>query len=191
MFRRRDLDVLVASLIGNAPVYKKPSDDLCNIVIAGKRSQTSTVDVVSALMDGLIKCRGYLGSAIGLMRILVDLEEVKAIQGASVPEPSGLSIDVCRRTLGITWPVMSNLVRLGHFRVTRALWARNRKRTMVDEDSFHEFVATYISATEVAASRKTHVRTLVPELRQSNIEPAIAKSDAGQYFYRRSDLVAA
>lgn len=189
MFRRRDLDQFLANLLGDAPNLQDETDDLCNIIIAGKRSQTSTSDVVSALQAGRIKCRGDLASASGMMRVLVDLGEVKLWRDGSVAIDAGRSIGVCRQRLGVTWPVFSKLLELGHISADSSQTSlRNRKQLLVNLGSLQRFIETYVSATEVAAFRGTHVRTLVPELRLRNITPAIEKADVGQYFYRRSDI---
>jgi hypothetical protein len=147
MFRRRDLDQFLADMLGEAPNVQDEGGALCNIVIAGKRSQTSTSEVVSALLAGRIKCQG------------------------------------------VTWPVFSSLIELGYISATSSpMGLRNRKQLLVDLGSLAGFMEAYVSATEVAALRGTHVRTLVPELRLRNIVPAIEKTAVGQYFYRRTDI---
>lgn len=190
MFRRRDLDGFLSRLTGDAPTVTEERDGLCNVVLAGKKSQTSTSDVVSALLAQRIKCRGTLKSASGMMRILVDLDEVKTLRNSGAAIEPDLGIDFCRRRLGVAWPVFTKLIELGYISVTSSRTGlRNRSRGLVDAGSLEEFMKTFVSAAEAARSRGTHVRTLVPELRLRNIAPAIEKADVGQYFYRRSDVV--
>jgi hypothetical protein len=188
-FRKRDLEAFMETVMGGAPVLESATDDVCNVVLAGKRSQTSTPTVLRALLSGRLRCIGRLASATGLMAALVDLREVRAMRDSEIAVDQSRTINACRRQLGVTWVVMERLIALGLIAVSSAdMGLRNRKRGLVDEQKFREFVTTYVRATEVAASRGTHVRTLVPGLRRLGIEPAIEKRDVGQYFYRRSDV---
>jgi hypothetical protein len=190
MFRKRDLDAFIAELAADAPKSGR-CDELCDVVLAGKRSQTSTSLIVKALQTRRLHCRGVLNSAVGLMKILVNLAEVNAFRDANAGVEKGRSVDWCRERLGVTWPVFNSLIEMGFIRVSESTTGfRNRKIALVEQNSLEEFERRYISATQVAAARNTHVRTLVPALRSVGIGPAIEKEDAGQYFYRRSDVSA-
>lgn len=189
IFRRRDLDSLLTAVMGDAPSVEVAASTTCNIVIAGKRSQTSSAEILQAMLSGRLKCKGHLRSAKGLMKVLVDLEEVKALRDFKAAIDHSRTIDACRRQLCVTWVVMERLIALGYIRVSlENIGLRNRTRGLVDEKSFKEFVAAYVRGTEIAKLRRTHVRTLVPELRRLGVRPAIDRRDVGQYFYRRADL---
>ncbi|KRQ04928.1 hypothetical protein [Bradyrhizobium manausense] len=189
IFRQRDLDRFLHSVMGDAPRVQGATSSTCNIVIAGKRSQTSTAEILEAMLSGRLRCKGRLTSAKGLMKVLVDLVEVKELRDWKAAIDPSRTIDACRRQLGITWIVMERLIALGYIKISYArIGLRNRQRGLVDEQSFKRFVATYVKGTEIAKLRQTHVRTLVPELRKLGVRPAIEKRDVGQYFYRRADL---
>ncbi|WP_157284893.1 TniQ family protein [Bradyrhizobium yuanmingense] len=189
IFRQRDLDRFVDSVIGDAPSIEGATSSTCNIVIAGKRSQTSTAEILEALLSGRLRCKGRLRSAKGLMKVLVDLVEVKTLRDCKAAIDLSKTIDACRKQLGVTCVVMERLIALGYIKISYAkIGLRNRQRGLVNEQSFRRFVATYARGTEIAKLRRTHVRTLVPELRRLGVRPAIEKRDVGQYFYRRVDL---
>lgn len=188
VFRVRDLDDFVGGLLSDAPELHD-AGDLCDVVLAGKRAQTSTLEIVSALIDGRLHCAGRLKGAAGMMRILVDLERVKELRDTGAVLDEGRSVEAARETLGLTWEVIGKLIRFGHLDVTSAnTGLRNRSRMLIAPETLAEFSKTYVTATEIAAERRTHVRTLVQSLRREGIEPAIGKDEVGQYFYRRDDL---
>lgn len=186
VFRTRDLDAFIGKLLGDAPVLGSPGK-LCDVISAGKRAQTSTVEIVSSLIAGRLRCVGKLTGASGMMQILVDLDDVKTLRdrGANVDESR--TMEAGRQKLGLTWLVFGRLVRLGYIDATSVeTGLRNRSRNLIAPESLEAFSSTYISAAEVAAERGTHVRTMVQQLRQQGIEPAIGNKEVGQYFYRRS-----
>lgn len=190
VFRTRDLDAFVGTLLGDAPLVGSRGN-LCDVVSAGKRAQTSTIEIVSALIDGSLRCAGRLAGASGIMQVLVNLENVKAIRSRSVDIDVARTRQAGRQKLGLTWLVFGKLVQLGYINVTSVgIGLRNRTRELIDPANLDAFAAAYVSAAEIAAEQKTHVRTLVPRLRQEGIEPAIGRNEAGQYFYRRADLAA-
>ncbi|ABE37268.1 hypothetical protein RPD_0028 [Rhodopseudomonas palustris BisB5] len=185
IFRRRDLDAFMTSLVGGAPFSRK-TEGLCDVVQAGRRSGTSTTDVVAALLAGRLTCCGRLSSATGMMQVLVDIEAVRALRASGEVRRPGMTVEDARRKLGVTWPVVSNLIGLGLIKTieTRA-GPKNRKQSFIEDSELEAFTAEFVSATEIAEARKTHVRVLVPALRKQGIEPAIEKTAVGQYFYTR------
>ena len=46
----------------------------------------------------------------------------------------------------------------------------------------------FASAQEIAEAQGTHVRVLVPELKDRGVSPAMSNSDIGRYYYRRADV---
>jgi hypothetical protein len=192
IYRKRELDQFISTVIGRAITVEAAAGNLYNVVEAAKRGQTSTSALVRYLLSGRLKCAGRLVSAKGLMAALVDLREIRVIRKLEFEIQDEQTIDSCRRRLGVTWVVMERLITLDFITVipTRT-GIKNKTRGLVDVQSFDRFVATYVRATEIAAIQRTHVRTLVAELRQRGMAPAIEKKDAGQYFYRRSDLAKA
>ncbi len=186
VFRTRDLDAFVGTLLGNAPTLRSPGR-LCDVISAGKRAQTSTVEIVSSLIDGRLRCAGKLAGKFGMMQVLVDLDDVKALRDVGANVDESRTMEAGRRKLGLTWLVFGRLVRLGYIDATSVgIGLRNRSRNLIVPESLEAFSSTYVSAAEIAAERGTHVRTLVPQLRQQGIEPAIGNKEVGQYFYRRS-----
>jgi hypothetical protein len=186
VFRRRDLDAFVEALMRDAPVVKDPGN-FYDVISAGKRAESSTAEVVSSLIDGRLRCAAKLAGAIGMMQILVDLDHVKALRNAGANVDESRTMEAGRRKLGLTWLVFGRLVQLGYIDATSVgIGIRNRSRNLIDLRSLEAFSSTYVSAAAIAAERRTHVRTLVRQLRQQGIEPAINNKEVGQYFYRRS-----
>lgn len=191
VFRKRDLEAFVASLSGAAPVVERREARLCDVVEAGKRSQTSTVEIVTALLDGRLACRGLLNSATGLMRILVSVDDATRMLAPRTTDPPGMTIEEARRRLGLTWNVIGKLIKHGHIAVIKGpAGYRNRKQMFIRESEIERFEREYVSAAVLADERGTHVRILVPALRREGIEPAIEKMVVAQYFYTRASIAA-
>lgn len=185
VFRRRDLDKLLKQLLG-AAFRPCKGDDLVNIVQAGRRGLTSSAEVIKLMLSGKLKCAARDPRAAGLMQILVKLSDVKALR--PIHENTGISLEQGWRILGVTHPVLRALVDHGYLTTELIQRRGRRKQELIDPGSFEDFRRTYISATDVAQSRQTHVRSLVQRLKGSRVNPAIEKSTVGQYFYRRSQL---
>jgi hypothetical protein len=187
MFRKRELDAFILTLLADAPSVARLTGDLCNIVDAGKHGQTSTAEIVRSILEGKLKSAARHKAAKSFMQILVRLSDVKALRRHHTI--SGITIDEARAVLGITHPVIRALINAGHLKtVTVVTRIRNHKQELIKPESFEKFRQTFITATEVAVARGTHVRTLVPSLMTLGIKPAIGNVDVGQYFYARADL---
>jgi hypothetical protein len=183
-FRTRDLSRFVSDLHGNAKIVSEINAPLCDILHASKHSLISASEIIIAMQAGELECRGRYLLANGLGQVLVNLDEVKALQEKKIGFDRSSTIAASATASGIELKVFRKLAKF-RFIETTPLQGRIRTNELVNQNSLKLFLEKYVSAAEVAAAQQTHVRILVPKLKGSGIEPSIDKAAVGQYFYER------
>ncbi|CAN7346793.1 TniQ family protein [Phyllobacterium sp. LjRoot231] len=189
VFLKSELDGIVAKARGRATkVFNEQTSVFKNIIGAARYASTSCSEILRMLLDGRISCVGILKGKTGLGAILVDYRFARHAIPSRPAEY--LNMDDLQKHLRVQFYTAQQLVRLGYIGTCeyRETVRKGTRSTFIHVDEANRFMKEFASAQEIAEAQGTHVRVLVPELRDRGVSLAMTNSDVGRYYYRRVDV---
>ncbi|MGY3582102.1 hypothetical protein ACVIGB_000975 [Bradyrhizobium sp. USDA 4341] len=181
-FPVEELNQFLAKLLRAAkPVRRAPAGS-ATIPEAAKRACCSAIDIVQAILEGLLTWVGHLEDEKGYLSVLVAIEEVKAL--ARGPEHGGISLRDVSVRLGTKDRVVQALVDARLLAGLEAINPVNHcPQTVVTPDEVERFRSTYISLNDLARAAGKGLPRVKQELKARGIQPAFRPKLIGATFY--------
>ena len=184
-FRTEDVRRLLDAVTRDLPLLPSAPEGTRTLVAAGRSAMSSTGELVRAILDRRLRPTGRLAGMSGLAGVLVEVRAVFALHAAAARRQDVVAWEEVVRAVGRK-SVADALVRGGHLsRTTAEMGFRNRRRQVVSRREWSRFQARYVSAAELARTRRTSVAALVRHLAASGVAPAFPAADGRRYFERR------
>jgi hypothetical protein len=181
-FPVEELDQFLVKLRRAAkPVRRAPAGS-ATIPEAAKRACCSAMDIVQAILEGLLTWVGRLEGEKGYLSVLVAIEEVRVL--ARGPEHGCISLRDVSVRLGTNDRVVQALVDAGHLTGLEAINPVNHcPQTVVTPAEVERFRSTYISLNDLARAAGKGLPRVKQELKVRGVQPAFKPKRIGATFY--------
>lgn len=185
-FSKRALEAFLESIY---PAVGSPvAEGLKPINVAAKLARCRDSDVLKLVHDKKLKRVGWDNGKVGLEAVLVDPEEVLALDQPHVSEDP--SLDEVGEILNVGSDAARSLCGSGYLPCYDGKNRYNQATQYVRHSDIEAFRAEYISLSEMAFECSDRFRELQSAINTKRIRPSIPKASKHPNFYRRSEIEA-
>jgi TniQ len=187
VFFKSELDAFVAGLYRKSVAVDQPTDKVCDVAAAAKRTNASTAEVVRLIQDDRLAWVGRKEGVGGVLGLLVNVDEVRPL--VRLPELDGLVPADAGKALRVNSKVIRGLLDKGVFKTIDQRHPIKRNLTkVIPLEEIDRFSETYVSLFTLARQHGKHMPILLRELAGLGVRPAPELEGVGATFFRRSEV---
>lgn len=187
-FLRSDVEALLAACIGKAPTVSVAEADKMGLtkITHAKAPGHSVVQICHALVAKRLRSRATVGTAKGLLRIRLDMAEVRQALDAG---RETLSIVDAARTISAKWTNLHVWVRRGLLKATKT-GVRGERGLRIHPNEWAAFRADFVAGSDLTGLFRQEANYwLSRHLLHQGVKPVSGPGvdEAETFLFRRSD----